>query len=155
MTEKTYLTAQGATRLREELTELTGPRRKDLAKRLRAAIEQGDLSENADYIAAKEEQGFLEGRIQELEAVLKDAIIVEETDKTWEKVDVGATVTIQEPGEPRETYQLVGVNEVDPQNGRISHESPIGKALMGARVGDQVSVETPAGPIHLEILEIS
>ncbi len=154
MADKTYLTAQGAARLREELAELTGPRRKDLARRLRIAIEQGDLSENADYTAAKEEQGFLEGRILELEATLKDAIIVEETDKAWETVDVGAHVTIQEDGEPPETYQLVGVSEVDPQNGRISHESPIGKALMGARVGDKVAVETPAGAIHLKILEI-
>jgi transcription elongation factor GreA len=154
MSDETYLTAEGAERLRVELAELKGPRRTDLAKRLRAAIQQGDLSENADYIAAKEEQGFLEGRIQELEYLLSNATIIEEHNGKRDKVELGASVTVQEQDFPPETYQLVGATEADPRNGRISNESPIGNALMGHKEGDTAVAETPNGELRLKILKI-
>ncbi|MEJ2709434.1 MAG: transcription elongation factor GreA [Anaerolineales bacterium] len=154
MSDETYLTAEGAERLKVELAELKGPRRTDLAKRLRAAIQQGDLSENADYIAAKEEQGFLEGRIQELEYLLSNATIIEEHNGKRDKVELGASVTVQEQDFPPETYQLVGATEADPRNGRISNESPIGNALMGHKEGDTAVAETPNGELRLKILKI-
>jgi len=121
---------------------------------LRAAIQQGDLSENADYIQAKEEQGFLEGRIQELDAILNNVAIIDEKKKHRDTVDIGARITIQEDDYPSETYQMVGPKEADPANGRISYESPIGQALMNHKVGDTVLVEIPAGNIKLKILTI-
>jgi transcription elongation factor GreA len=151
--EGTYLTREGVERLRKELEQLKGPAREQLARRLRAAIQQGDLSENADYIAAKEEQAFLEGRIQELEQILKNVIIIE-NNGNHEVIDIGSTVTIQEGDFPPETYYLVGPKEADPRNGRISHESPIGKALLGRHKGDVVTVETPGGEIKVKILKI-
>ncbi len=105
----------------------------------------GDLSENADYHKAKEDQGFLEGRIQELEYILKNAIIVEEPTGKRDRVEVGVTVTVQEADYPPDTYYMVGAKEADPRGGKISNESPIGRALMGGRVGDTISAETPAG----------
>ncbi len=152
--EPQYLTAEGAKRLREELEYLKGPAREALAKRLRAAIQQGDLSENADYIAAKEEQGFLEGRILKLESLLRNAVVIDDTTKNRDEVGIGSRVTIQEEDFEPETYQLVGPTEADPAQGRISHESPIGRALMGRRPGDTVSVETPAGTVYLKIINI-
>lgn len=154
MSDEMYLTQEGAARLKEELEQLKGHDRQDLAKRLRSAIQMGDLSENADYHKAKEDQGFLEGRIQELEYLLKNATIVENGNKKFGVVDIGAWVTIQEEDSPVETFQLVGVKEADPSNGRISHESPIGQALMGKRTGDEVTVQTPNGIILLKILKI-
>jgi transcription elongation factor GreA len=154
MSEETYLTPEGLARLKTELEELSGPRRQDLARRLRIAIQQGDLSENADYIAAKEEQGFLEGRIQELQAIIKNATIIEDNNGRREVVDLGARVTIQEGDYPPETYHLVGVNEADPREGRISHESPFGKAILGHKEGDVVQASTPNGEIKLKILKI-
>lgn len=148
-----YLTEEGAERLRSELEELKGPRREDLARRLRFAIKQGDLSENADYIAAKEEQAFLEGRIQELQAILRQATIVDGS-SSKDEVTVGCTVVVAEEGRPNQTYNLVGVAEAAPREGKISNESPIGKALMGGRIGDKVVAETPAGEIEMEILDI-
>jgi transcription elongation factor GreA len=154
MTEPTYLTAEGAARLRDELKELTGPKREELAVRLRTAIQMGDLSENADYIKAKEDQGFLEGRIQELEYLLGNAVIIEKSDNK-DVVSVGSHVTIQEEDFPEETYHLVGSTETDPSKGMISHESPIGKALMDHKVGDTVDAETPGGVIKFKILKIA
>jgi len=154
MDEGNYLTAEGAARLKDELEFLKGPARDELAKRLRAAIQQGDLSENADYTAAKEEQGFLEGRIQELERILRNVILIPEKEGHRGEVDVGAHVTIQEEDYPPETYHVVGPKEADPRNGRISHESPIGRALIGHHVGDTVVAETPGGQINLKILKI-
>jgi transcription elongation factor GreA len=154
MTEASYLTQEGLIRLQQELEYLKGPAREQLAKRLRAAIEQGDLSENADYSAAKEEQGFLEGRIRELEQLLSNVIIIDHVEKNLNEIGIGDYVTIQEePFEP-ERYHLVGPKEADPSNGKISHESPIGKALIGHKVGDVVVVDTPNGEIRLKILKI-
>lgn len=154
MSEQPYLTAEGAERLKAELAQLKGPAREELAKRLRSAIQEGDLSENADYHKAKEDQGFLEGRILEMEYLLSNAIIIEEHAGKRDKVDVGATVTVQEEDFPPETYQLVGAKEADPRNGRISNESPIGRALMGAREGDKVTAQTPNGPLALKVIKI-
>jgi len=149
---KTYLTPEGEAKLKTELAELTGRRREELAQRLRSAIQMGDLSENADYHKAKEDQAFLEGRIQEIEAALRSAVIIEKTHS--DIVTVGSSVTIQEEDFPPETYHLVGAKEADPRNGRISNESPIGRALMDHKVGDVVETETPNGKIALKILKV-
>jgi transcription elongation factor GreA len=152
--QPTYLTAAGAAKLEAELQELKGPQREELARRLRDAIQMGDLSENADYHKAKEDQGFLEGRIQELEYILRNAIIVEETSGPKDIVAVGTRVTIQEEDDDPETFHLVGAKEADPRAGKISHESPIGQALMDHKAGDIVEAETPGGKIKLKILKI-
>jgi transcription elongation factor GreA len=154
MNDESYLTAEGADRMRQELAHLKGVERQALAKRLRDAIQMGDLSENADYHKAKEDQGFLEGHIQELEYLLHNAVIIDSETVTRDTVQVGTTVTIQEEDAPPETYYLVGAKEADPRNGRISNESPIGRALIGRRVGEQVVAQTPAGPLPLKILKI-
>ena len=154
MSEKQYLTEEGIERLTLELKELKGPKREEMAKRLRDAIEGGDLSENADYHKAKEDQGFLEGRIQELEYILDNATIIDTNNGNKDIVDVGSTVTIQEADYPPDKYLVVGPTEANPQNGRISNESPIGKALLGKKTGDIVIVETPGGKIELLIKEI-
>ena len=154
MTEDTYLTPEGLAKLKAELEELTGPGRQDLARRLRIAIQQGDLSENADYIVAKEEQGFLEGRIQELQVIIKSAVLIQDSNGRSDMVELGTRVTIQEGAYPPETYHLVGVNEADPREGRISHESPFGKALLGHKEGDVVTAATPNGEIKLKIIKI-
>ena len=152
MTQQMYLTPEGAERLQEELKELTSTRRDELSQRLRSAIQMGDLSENADYHKAKEDQAFLEGRIQEIEAVLRTAVIVERTKS--DVVTVGCTVTVQEDSFDPETYYLVGAKEADPRNGKISNESPIGRALMDHKVGDVVEAETPGGKLSFKILKI-
>jgi transcription elongation factor GreA len=154
MDQEMYLTSEGAARLKAELEELKGPKREEMAKRLRAAIQMGDLSENADYHKAKEDQGFMEGRIQELEYLLKNAIIVDVGEISKDTVQVGSCVTVQEGNEPEEQYFMVGAKEADPRNGKISNESPIGKALMGGHVGDMVTATTPGGEIKLKILKI-
>ena len=153
MPEPTYLTEEGSANLKAELAELKGPRREELAQRLHAAIQMGDLSENADYHKAKEDQGFLEGRIQEIEFILRNAVIIEKN-AGKDVVSVGNHVTIQEADFPPETYHVVGAREADPRNGRISNESPIGRALMDHKVGEVVEAETPGGKIKLKILKI-
>ena len=152
MNQPMYLTPEGAEKLRAELKELTGPRREELSRRLRSAIQMGDLSENADYHKAKEDQAFLEGRIQEIEAVLRTAVIVEKTKS--DVVTVGSTVTVQEENFDPETYYVVGAKEADPRSGKISNESPIGRALMDHKVGDVVEAETPGGKLKFKILKI-
>jgi transcription elongation factor GreA len=155
MNDKLYLTSEGAARLKAELEQLKGPARQEISERLRSAIQMGDLSENADYHKAKEDQGFLEGKIMELEYLLKNATIIEQNDSgPREVVEVGARITVMEEGEAPESYLIVGAKEADPPNGRISHVSPIGSALMGRRVGDRVEVQTPGGALWLEIIEI-
>lgn len=154
MGDEQYLTYEGAQSLREELERLKGTEREELAKRLRSAIQMGDLSENADYHAAKEYQAFLEGKIQELEFVLKNAVIIEEMEENRGVVTLGTQVTIQEDGSSPETYYMVGAKEADPRNGRISNESPYGAALLGGREGQEVVAQTPAGQVRLKILKI-
>ncbi|MCL4528052.1 MAG: transcription elongation factor GreA [Chloroflexi bacterium] len=153
MPEPTYLTPEGHDKLKAELEELKGPRREELAKRLRSAIQMGDLSENADYHKAKEDQGFLEGRIQEIEYLLRNAVIIEKN-VGKDVVSVGNRVTIQEADYPPETYHVVGAKEADPRNGKISNESPIGRAVMDHKVGDIVEAETPGGKIKFKIVKI-
>lgn len=154
MNKPSYLTKEGKEKLQAELEFLKGSAREELAKRLRSAIQQGDLSENADYSSAKEEQGFLEGRIAELTTILTNVILIDEKGAPKETVQVGSKVTIQEDTYPEETYFLVGPQEADPAKGRISHNSPIGQSLMDHRVGDVVEATIPTGKIKLKILKI-
>jgi transcription elongation factor GreA len=153
MPDPIYLTPEGEKKLKEELVELKGPKRKDIAKRLRDAIQMGDLSENADYHKAKEDQAFLEGRIQELEYVLSNAEVVENKGKR-DEVRVGLKITVKEEGFDPEVYYMVGAKEADSRNNKISNESPIGKALMGHKVGETVVAETPGGRLKFKILKI-
>ncbi|HLA08219.1 MAG TPA: transcription elongation factor GreA [Anaerolineales bacterium] len=152
MTQQSYLTPEGEAKLKAELEELTGTKREEIARRLRSAIQMGDLSENADYHKAKEDQAFLEGRIQEIDAVLRSAIIIEK--KQSDFVGVGSHVTIQEEGFDPETFYVVGAKEADPRSGKISNESPIGSAIMDHKVGDEVEAITPGGKSKLKILKI-
>ena len=149
---QSYLTPEGELKLKAELAELTGRRREELALRLRSAIQMGDLSENADYHKAKEDQAFLEGRIQEIEAVLRSAVNIEKTN--GDTVNVGSHVTVQEDNYDPEKYYLVGAKEADPRNGKISNESPIGQALMGHKAGEVVEAETPGGKVKFKILKV-
>ena len=148
-----FITLDGIKKIREELALLTNTKRPELAQRLRHAVEMGDLSENADYIKAKEDQAFLEGRIQELEYILREATIVEPQVQN-DRVQIGSIVKISYAGGEPETFQIVGVTEANPRQGKISHESPIGKALVGKKAGDHATVQTPAGESELLILEI-
>ncbi len=152
MTPTNYLTPEGEAKLKAELEELKGPKRDELAQRLRSAIQMGDLSENADYHKAKEDQGFLEGRIKEIEAILRHAVIIEKS--ASDVVAIGSHVTIQEEDFEPETYHIVGPTEADPRKGRISHESPIGIALMNKKVGQVAEAETPGGKIKFKIVKI-
>lgn len=151
--EKQFLTAKGAAKLRKELQALKGPGRAEIAERLRKAVRQGDLSENADYTNAKEQQAFLEGRILELETLLRKATIVERPGSSGQ-VEIGSTVVVSEDGQNKSTFLIVGAKEASPREGRISHESPIGKALMGKKVGETAQAETPGGRIRLKLLEV-
>lgn len=153
MTE-TYLTPEGKTKLKAELDELINIKRPALAGRLRDAIQQGDLSENADYHVAKEDQAFLEGRILELQEVLRHAITIEGNGGPSDVVQLGSRVTVQESGEDPETFFIVGAKEASPREGKISNESPIGKTLLGRRVGDTAQATTPTGAITFKILKI-
>jgi transcription elongation factor GreA len=155
--EQQYLTAQGAAELRAELEELVNVRRPRLAALLKEAISQGDLSENADYADAKEQQAFLEGRIKYLENLLRVATILDDREdgKASGLVQPGLEVTVQMDGEPPETYRIVGAAEADPRSGKISNESPLGAALLGRRVGDTVRVQTPGGVVEFQIIHIA
>ncbi|MBV6451319.1 MAG: Transcription elongation factor GreA [Anaerolineales bacterium] len=152
MSQQIYLTPEGEAKLKTELAELTGSRREELAQRLRSAIQMGDLSENADYHKAKEDQAFLEGRIQEIEAILRMATIVEKQQS--DVVMVGSRVTVQEENFDPETFDMVGAKEADPRNGKISNESPIGSALIGHKAGDVVEAQTPGGSVKFKIIKV-
>jgi transcription elongation factor GreA len=149
-----YVTEEGLQKIKDELEYLTTEKREELSLKLEAAIAQGDLKENADYHAAKEEQGWVEGRIKDLEDSLRRVQIIEDVGPS-DKVQVGSVVTVVEDGfDEIETYHIVGAHEADPGNGRISNESPIGRALIGARKGQVVTAETPGGAISLQIQTI-
>ena len=155
MKQPIIITPAGKFQLEQELAELKGPRRDAISKRLKSAIEMGDLSENADYKAAKEDQGFLEGRIQEIEAILSKAEIVDSAPKKNGKVQIGNKVTIQEDGQTEEAWTMVGASEADLKNNKISYESPIGSALMDKKVGEVAEVRLPNGSkIYYKILKI-
>lgn len=151
-----FLTKEGFQKLQEELDYLRNVKRQEVADRLHEAMEGGELIENAEYEAAKNEQAFVEGRIQELEMLLATARVIEDDKKkTADTVQVGSTVTIQEEGYEEETYTIVGAAEANPRDGKISNESPIGKAILGRRVGEEVQVEAPDGAFKVRILKIS
>jgi len=152
-----YLTPEGKAQAEQELDELINVRRPALAERLHFAIKQGDLSENADYQAAKEEQAFLEGRILHLQQVLRVAQLID-TDGASDdgRIRLGSVITVIEEGfDDPETYYLVGSTEADPSKGRISHASPLGRALLGHGVGDKVSIAAPAGRVTFSIVAVS
>jgi transcription elongation factor GreA len=151
----TYITKEGLQKIKEELEFLKTDKRAEVAKRLEVAISHGDLSENADYDYAKQEQAFVEGRIKDLEYSLRRVEIID-NDGRSDKVRIGSTVTVVEEGfedEP-ETYYIVGAHEADPSNGRISNESPIGSALLGAKKGQSVTVRVPAGEVQVKVTTI-
>lgn len=149
-----YLTLEGKKKLQEELEYLTRVRRKEVADAIKSAKEEGDLSENSAYDEAKLAQGFLEGRIQTIQSQLRNAILIEDTNGAKGVVAIGCTVTVEEEGFGEETYQIVGSAEADPLEGKISNESPIGQALLGAKVGDKVTAEAPGGEIVFKILKV-
>ncbi len=152
--EESYLTRDGEAALRRELKQLVETRRPALARKLKDAVAQGDLKENADYHDAKEQLGFVEGRVQHIESVLRKAIIVDDAGVS-DEVRVGSTVVIQEVGtDENEEYRIVGSAEANPRQRKISQKSPIGSALLGKQVGKKVSVTTPDGEIKFKIVEI-
>jgi transcription elongation factor GreA len=155
MTDKiVFLTEEGLKKLERELEYLETDKRSEVAARIQSAKEEGDISENAEYDDAKHEQAFVEGRIMTLRAMIRNAQIIEDNGPS-DVVRLGSHVTVMEEGSDQsEVYHIVGSAEVDPLNGRVSNESPIGQALMGQRVGTTVSYQAPAGEIHLTILDI-
>lgn len=150
-----FLTKEGYEKLQQELDYLRTTKRQEVAVRLREAADGEDLIENAEYEAAKNEQSFIEGRIKELEILLATAKIIEELPKA-DVVQLGSKVTISEVGSrSKETYKIVGQAEANPLEGRISHESPIGRALISHKVGDSVEVDAPDGSFKVKILEVA
>jgi transcription elongation factor GreA len=148
-----YLTRQGFQKLQEELDFLHTVKRQEVANRLHEAMEGGELIEDAEYEAAKNEQAFVEGRIQELEILLANARIIDETGH-MDTVQVAAKVTIQEGDYEPEIYTIVGPAEASPREGRISNESPLGRALMNHRTGDLVTVDAPDGSFSVHIIKV-
>ncbi len=156
MAKETVITDEGLKRLEKELEELKTVRRKEVAEKIKVALSFGDLSENSEYDEAKNEQAIVEGRIAELENQLKNVRILDASELGTEAVHIGSTVTVRMKGKKAtNTYQIVGSTEADPLGGRISDESPIGKALIGHKEGDVVEVETPGGEITLTIQKIA
>ena len=149
----TYLTREGYEKLQEELEYLRKVKRQEVAARLHEAMEGGELIEDAEYEAAKNEQAFIEGRIQDLEILLANARVIEGKAKS-DVVQVGTTVTVKENGNEPEIYTIVGPAEANPRCGKISNESPIGQALMGKKVNEKVKVNTPAGEKEYKVLEV-
>jgi len=151
--KKIYLTKNGLSELKKEFEELTSVRRPEVLARVSAARNLGDLSENAEYSAAREDLSFIDGRIDELEELLRQAVMITDS-KNNHIIKLGSKVTLHHKGK-KEVYTLVGEWEADPTEKKISHESPLGKALMGKRVGEKVEVEAPAGKILYTIKHIS
>lgn len=149
-----YLTAEGLQKIKDELEHLVTVRRREVARMIAEAKAEGDLSENAGYDEAKTQQGFLEGRVRELEYIVTHAQLIDES-VTTNVIGIGRTVIIREADTDfEETYTIVGSREADPANGRISNESPMGQALLGKKKGQKVTVKTPAGNVKFEILKI-
>jgi transcription elongation factor GreA len=151
--QETFLTPEGYRKLEEELHYLTTVRRPEIAKAIHEAKLDGDVTENAGYEEAKRQQAFLEGRIMTVEAMLKNAVIIKSNGPS-DTVMLGSRVTVIEDGWEPESYAIVGSAEADPGAGRISNESPLGKALIGHHIGDTVAFETPGGIVEVEILDI-
>jgi transcription elongation factor GreA len=153
MTNHTFLTPEGRQKLEEELDHLKTVRRPEVARAIHEAKMDGDITENAGYEEAKRDQAFLEGRIMTIEGMLENAVIIESNEGS-DAVALGSRVTVAEEGFDPESYTIVGSAEADPGSGRISNESPLGKALMGHRVGDKVTFKTPGGRAEVEILSL-
>jgi transcription elongation factor GreA len=150
-----FLTREGYTKLQEELEFLRTKKREEIANRLHEAMEGGELIENAEYEAAKNEQAFVEGRIKELEILLATARVIDETAvQSTDTIQVGTTVTIQEENMEPESYTIVGAAEANPINGKISNESPLGRALLNRKAGERVQVDAPAGSFTVLIVKV-
>lgn len=149
----TFLTRNGQKKLQEELDYLRKVKRQEVAERLHEAMEGGEMIEDAEYEAAKNEQAFVEGRIQELEMLLANARVIEENQKS-DVIQVGSKVTIQEDGSDTEVYKIVGPAEASPREGLISNESPLGRALMERRAGDMVNVDAPGGSFSVRVIKV-
>jgi transcription elongation factor GreA len=150
-----FLTREGYTKLQEELEFLRTKKREEIANRLHEAMEGGELIENAEYEAAKNEQAFVEGRIKELEILLATARVIDEGSRQASgTIQVGTTVTIREESMDPESYTIVGAAEANPIHGKISNESPLGKALLNRKAGERVQVDAPAGSFTVEILKV-
>ncbi|MCI9418143.1 MAG: transcription elongation factor GreA [Eubacterium sp.] len=155
MDKKNILTYQGLKKLEDELQDLKLVKRKEVAQKIKEAREQGDLSENAEYDAAKDEQRDIEARIDEIEKILKNAEVVVEEEVELDKISIGCTVRILDCEFNEECeYKIVGSTEANSLKGKISNESPVGRALIGAKVGDMVKVETQVGDLEYKVLEI-
>lgn len=151
-----HMTEAGKEKLEQELDYLKTVRRKEVVERIKVARSFGDLSENSEYDSAKEEQAFVEGRITTLENMIRNAKIIEEDDLNSDKVSLGKTVTfIELPDGDEETYTIVGSAEADPFEGKISNDSPIAKSLMGQKVNEEVTVQTPGGEMRVKIVSIN
>ena len=153
MARETLITREGLEKLKEELDHLQNDKRREVANRIKEAREFGDIAENAEYEDAKNEQAFVEGRIQTLEAIIKNATIIDEHHST-DHVQIGSTVGVETP-EGKDTFTIVGSAEAKPAEGRISNESPVGRALLGKKKGEKVVVKVPAGDFTYKILSIS
>ena len=155
MTKKNILTREGLNKLESELENLIVVQRKEVAQKIKEAREQGDLSENAEYDAAKDEQRDIEARIEEIEKILKNAEIVDEDEVDVDSINIGCQVKIYDlEFEEELTYKIVGSTEANSLKGKISNESPVGKALLGKKVGDLVKVDTQVGTVEYKVLEI-
>jgi transcription elongation factor GreA len=149
------VTPEGYEKLQQELRYLTEVRRREVADRIRQAREFGDISENSEYDDAKNEQYLLERRISELQRRVRNAKVVDTSGKTADAVDLGTMVTLRAVEDNRErTFQIVGTNESDPQSGKLSHSSPVGRAVLNRRVGEKVTVATPRGSTEYEIVNV-
>ena len=156
MAKQTMLTEEGLKKYEQELEYLKTVKRKDVAEKIKVALSFGDLSENSEYDEAKNDQAMLEARISDIEAILKNAIVIDENDISNEHVHVGSKVKLYDfEFEEEVTYQIIGSTESDPFDGKLSDESPVGSALIDHKVGDEITVETPGGLLKFKILEIS
>jgi transcription elongation factor GreA len=150
------VTPEGLEKLQTELTYLTEVRRKEVADRIRTAREFGDISENSEYDDAKTEQGLLERRISEIQRRIRNAKVIDPSEVNTDAVDLGTRVTLRVVGkeDQERTFQIVGANESDPTSGKLSHASPVGRAVLKRRVGDKVTVSTPRGATEYEIVNV-
>ena len=156
MAKEVLLTEEGLHNLEQELEELKTVKRKEIADKIKVALSFGDLSENSEYHEAKNDQAMIESRIATIEAMLKNVRIIDEDELSTEHIHVGSKIKVRdEEFDEVCDYRIVGSNEADPLEGRISDESPVGKGLLGHEVGDRVEIETPAGIVVYEVLEIS